>query len=162
MEHWDRENSDNEEIEASKYYQSLVGPRYNAVHRWFRAEGENKAGKERLDMLSIGGPGALGPRSRRKIGFEAQGSVFGSWTRPLQPRYAALSVQILFLSSLIRVPTMSQGQPDDDQLAPVDSPLMAYDYRDRSLLGRVQPAQEIPEDLFSLSGPVSRAYRSLT
>ena len=56
---------------------------------------------------------------------------------------------------------MSQRQLDDDQIAPVDSPLKACGYRDRSLLGRVQPAPEIPEDPFSLSGPVSRAYRSL-
>ncbi len=57
---------------------------------------------------------------------------------------------------------MSQGQADDDQVASVDSPPKAYGYRARSLFGRVQPAPEIPEDPFSLSGPVSRAYRSLT
>jgi hypothetical protein len=56
---------------------------------------------------------------------------------------------------------MSQQQADDDQLPSADSPPKADGYPARSLLGRAQPAPEILEDLFSLSGPVSRAYRSL-
>lgn len=54
---------------------------------------------------------------------------------------------------------MSQQQADDDQLASADGSPKAYGYPARSLLGRVQLEPEIPEDLFSLSGPVSRAYR---
>lgn len=80
---------------------------------------------------------------------------------PSQPiHHAALNVQIVFCGRA-RVPTMSQQQADDGQLASADNSPKPYGYLAYSLLGRVQPAPEIPEDPFSLSGPVSRAYRSL-
>jgi len=56
---------------------------------------------------------------------------------------------------------MSNQQGYGDQRPSGESPQMPYEYPVRSLLGRVQPAPEILEDLFGLSGPVSREYRSL-
>ena len=50
---------------------------------------------------------------------------------------------------------MSEQHADDDQQPSTEG------YQGRSLLAHVQPAPEIPEDLFCLSSPVSRAYRPL-
>ena len=173
LDEWDSENSNREEIETPKDYQTLVGPRYNPVHL-FRARAQEAmlaavlALATRLDSLSIG-LGRLGHRAQDKRSRKAPPLVHVWLLKSigrLGPHsftpYAALSVQIGFLWSLIRVPTMSQEQADDDQLPSADGAPKAYGYPARSLLGRVQPTPEIPEDLFSLSGPISRAYRSLT
>jgi hypothetical protein len=171
LDDWDGEKSKKEDIEASEDDESLVSSGYDTVHR-FRARGrlEDDARTDgqrttRLDGLSIA------PRCYMTVVVSDgdnqtktnSGSTFGpskqrtTWTRRLQLIRRPQRTNP-FLWSLIHVPIMSQQQGDDGQQTSGDNPGNSYGYPVRSLLGRVQPAPEIPDDLFSLSGPVSRGY----
>ena len=81
-------------------------------------------------------------------------------TRRLPPIRHSQRINRL-LSSLLHVPIILQQQGNHDPCTSEESPQKPSGHPVHPLLGRVQPAPEIPEDLFSLPVSVSRECRSL-